>query len=118
MRRCQIHDDRDARGTCSCSEIVKALRALTLSRVPPSSAIDRRRLHTGAQALVATEKLPETIAEIRAQLEVVHDGIAALQSLDDLGSEANARAESDQRELWKRYEAHKSKLKQLEGKES
>jgi len=31
MMRCQIHDARDSRGTCSCSEIVKVLRANTLS---------------------------------------------------------------------------------------
>jgi len=115
--RCQIHDDHDARGTCSCSEIVKVLRALTLSKAPPST-VDQRRLRTGAHALVATAQVPETIVEIRAQLEVVHAGIAALQSLDDLGPEANARAQSDERELWKRYEALTSRLAQLEGKKS
>jgi hypothetical protein len=80
------------------------------------SAIDQRRLRDGAAALEASGKPAETIDEIRRQISSVHDGIAALQSLDDLGAEANERADRDQQELWKRMKVLEARLKQLEGK--
>ena len=80
------------------------------------SAIDYRRLQTGATALVVSDRMGETIDFVRAQLEAVGVGIAALQSLDDLGPEANERAERDERELWKRMKALEQRLKDLEGK--
>ncbi len=80
------------------------------------STIDQRRLRDGARALEVSSREPETADEIRAQLEMVRDGIAALQSLDDLGEEANVRATRDQQELWKRYHALEQKLKDLEEK--
>lgn len=82
------------------------------------SAIDQRRLRDGARALDVSAQEATTIEEVRAQLAVVHDGLAALQSLDDLGPEANARAFADERELWKRYESLSARLRQLEGKET
>lgn len=82
------------------------------------SAIDQRRLRDGARALDVTAQEASSIDEVRAQLSVVHDGLAALQSLDDLGPEANAKAHRDEQELWKRYEALSSRLRQLEGKET
>lgn len=82
------------------------------------STIDQRRLHDGARALAVSAKEAVTVDEVRAQLAVVHDGLAALQSLDDLGPEANARAFADERKLWKRYETLSSRLRQLEGKET
>lgn len=81
------------------------------------SAIDQRRLRDGAHALDVSSRVPVTIDEARSQLEIVHAGLAALQSLDDLGEEANARAECDQQVLWKRYEELKKHLRRLEGKE-
>lgn len=72
------------------------------------SIIDQRRLRDGAHALEVSGREPETTDEIRSQLEVVGAGIAALQSLDDLGAEANARAYCDEQVLWKRYEALKT----------
>ena len=80
------------------------------------SPIDQRRLRDGALALEVSTREPKTADEIRRQLEIVGDGIAALQSLDDLGPEANARAERDQQMLWKSYDALKKLLGQLEGK--
>jgi ABC-type phosphate transport system auxiliary subunit len=80
------------------------------------SAIDQRRLRDGSTALVVSDRMGETIDLVRAQLEAVGVGIAALQSLDDLGSEANERAERDQQELWKRMKALEQRLKDLEGK--
>ena len=80
------------------------------------SAIDQRRLRDGATALEVSARQPETIDEVRQQISTVHDGIAALQSLDDLGPEANERAERDQQELWKRMKVLERRLKDLEGK--
>ena len=80
------------------------------------SAIDQRRLCDGANALEVSSRPAETIAEVRSQMEVVGSGIAALQSLDDLGPEANVRASRDEHELWKRMKVLKQRLKDLEGK--
>ena len=60
--------------------------------------------------------MAETIDVARAQLEAVVAGIAALQSLDDLGPEANERASRDEQELWKRMKVLEQRLKVLEGK--
>jgi hypothetical protein len=80
------------------------------------STIDQRRLRDAAHALEVSSRAPETVAEIRALLEAIHDGIAALQSLDDLGEEANVRATRDQQELWRRYHVLEQQLKDLEAK--
>jgi hypothetical protein len=84
-----------------------------MPRVP--SVIDQRRLRNGAAALDVSSQPAETIDDLRGQIEVVHDGIAALQSLDDLGAEANARAYLDEQELWKRMKVLEERLKQIEG---
>ena len=60
--------------------------------------------------------MPERIDEVIRQREIVCAGIAALQSLDDLGEEANERAERDYQELWKRMLVLDVRLKDLEGK--
>ena len=67
--------------------------------------------------LAALRTPPETATEVRAQLGIVGEGIAALWSLDDLGVEANAQAERDQQELWKRHAVLVKLLKDLEAKE-
>jgi len=82
----------------------------------PPSMIDQRRLRDGAKALEVSAREPATADDVESQLEVVSAGIAALQSLDDLGEEANARAERDQQELWKRYDILKKRREQLQGK--
>ena len=82
----------------------------------PPSPVDQRRLRDGASALEVSSRKPTTVDEVEQQLEVVSAGLAALQSLDDLGEEANARAERDQQELWRRYDALKRQRTQLEGK--
>ena len=81
------------------------------------SVIDLRRLRSGETALVVSDRMGETIDLVRAQLEAVGVGIAALQSLDDLGAEANDRACRDEQELWKRMKALEKRLKELEGKQ-
>lgn len=78
------------------------------------SAIDCRRLRDGARALEVSRRPADSIDEVRKQLALVGDGIAALQSLDDLGPEANERAAQDEQELWKRLHALTQQLKDLE----
>jgi len=80
------------------------------------SAVDQRRLRDGASALEASAHMPQTIDETKRQIERVYSGIAALQSLDDLGPEANERAQRDEQELWKRMKALEKRLVELEGK--
>jgi hypothetical protein len=79
------------------------------------SAIDERRLADGARALEVSAEPKATADEILVQLGVVHVGIAARQSLDDLGPEANAKAHADEQELWKRMKKLTDRLTQLEG---
>jgi hypothetical protein len=74
------------------------------------SAIDQRRLQDGERAITSTEQLPGTLDEVKQQLAYVGDAIAALQSLDDLGPEANERASRDQQILWQRYNALEQRL--------
>lgn len=88
--------------------------ALPLEKAPVGSRVDQRRLRDGALALAVSSTLPETATEVRAQLGIVGEGIAALQSLDDMGEEANAQAERDQQELWRRHAALVQRLKDLE----
>jgi len=71
------------------------------------SAIDERRLRDGASAMRSPQNYDDMsideLEELRVQLR---DGVAAMQSLDDLGSpEANATAMRDMDELFKRYDA-------------
>jgi hypothetical protein len=73
------------------------------------SPIDRRRLDDGQHALTLPD--PQTDDEARAQLEIIHASMCALQSLDDLGEEGNLRAQNTLQELETRYEAIKASLK-------
>ncbi len=84
----------------------------------PPSKIDQRRLRDGANALEVSAREPHTLDEVKAQLKIVHAGIAAMQSLDDLGEEANARAHRDEQQLWKRLRVLEERQKALEGKEA
>jgi hypothetical protein len=74
------------------------------------TAIDQRRLRDGAAALAASVEPAGTIDGLAQQIETVSAGIAAMQSLDDLGPEANVRAHRDEQELWRR-------LKMLEARQ-
>lgn len=66
------------------------------------SRIDQRRLNDGASAGALSE--PQTLAEAKAKLERLGDAVAAMQSLDDLGSpEANKAAMADADALMRRY---------------
>lgn len=66
------------------------------------SVVDKRRLEKGAAALALPE--PTTEQELEDTIGVLHDAIAALQSLDDLGSDqANQQAWDDQLLLYRKY---------------
>lgn len=54
------------------------------------SALDQRRLRDGELALCM--QTPKTVEETRQQIGAFGDAIAGLQSLDDLGVDANAYA--------------------------
>lgn len=110
-------DDDKAKAKTMLREVERALErgpSGSLSRVP--SAVDQRRLCDGRNALEVSSREAETIADVRSHLGVVDAGIAALQSLDDLGPEANELASRDEQELWKRMKALEQRLKDLEGK--
>lgn len=77
------------------------------------TAIDQRRLRNGAEAAA----LPEVSAleQKKRQLWHLHDGVCALQSLNDLGSpEENQRAWDDMCALQKRYDKLKDEIAEME----
>lgn len=90
-----------------------------LYRIFRRDPVTRRRLADGERALVLAAgvgKFAETATrvEIEQQLEVIDDGIRALQSLDDLGSEeANRRAWADMLELQERHAWLKAKADRM-----
>lgn len=78
----------------------------------PISLVDRRRLQDGARALALPEAKTET--EIREHLEIIHDGLVALQSTDDLGDELNIKVQEDMDTLQERYRDLRRRLKHLD----
>jgi hypothetical protein len=73
-------------------------------------------LADGANALGLGTDLPKDLPGLLTLRDELHDGIAALQSLDDLGSEEdNNRAWNDMLELEKRYDRVAARIKELEG---
>jgi len=81
------------------------------------SAVDKRRLKDGQEALELGPGLPTDLGELQTLRDQLHDGIAALQSTDDLGSEAENQAVwNDMLELQKRYDRVVKKIKKLEKK--
>jgi hypothetical protein len=74
---------------------------------------DQRRLRDGAAALAASVEPAATLGELARQIETVSAGIAAMQSLDDLGPEANAQAQRDEQELWRRLKILEARQAEL-----
>jgi len=75
--------------------------------------VDQRRLNDGAAAMALGKA--NTEAEIKSQIEQLHDAIAAMQSLDDLGSpEANDAAMKDHDALLNKLESLERKLKKVQ----
>ena len=75
----------------------------------PITARDQDRIAEGDLACALSD--PQTPHQIRIQLPIIRDAIAALQSLDDLGEEGNRRAEESLHTLEKRYEVLQERLK-------
>ncbi len=73
--------------------------------------LDERRLRDADTALALPE--PGTRVEIEAQLGIIHDGICAIQSTDDLGPEMNALVENKERVLQEKYKRLGSLLKEM-----
>jgi hypothetical protein len=84
------------------------MSSLEIARRSRVTDRDRRRIADGDRALALPD--PQSDDEIRAQLEILHDGICALQSLDDLGEEGNRRAHENLCELEKRYWERRARL--------
>jgi len=105
----------DGPGVCDPEKIARMaaeLRVLRVRRGDPQQ-ITRRRLAAGARALALPS--PTTRAEIAEQLNIIYDGMLALQSLDDLGNkEANDKAMRDIDTLQGQYDYLKTKLKATE----
>jgi hypothetical protein len=76
---------------------------------PAATQRDQRRIADGNRALALPD--PQSPDEIRDQLTIIHDGMLSLQSLDDLGEEGNRAAHENLRELERRYEALKARLR-------
>jgi hypothetical protein len=77
--------------------------------------IDQRRLRDGATALAASSgEPPRTRAEAEERRRQIHEAIAAMQSLDDLGEEGNRQAMQDLDELIRRYDALGAQIKELD----
>jgi len=72
------------------------------------SALTRRRIQDGERAINLGE--PTTKEEIKAQIQIISDGIRAIQSTDDLGPEMNKKLYEDENKLWKKLD----RLRELE----
>jgi hypothetical protein len=100
-----------------CFDLVDELRSrdagFSLVQAPDLSlptARDRERLAIAARVLLLGE--PETLEEVRLQLDDLHDAICALQSTDNLGSlAANQKASVDMFHLQEKYERLKKRLR-------
>jgi hypothetical protein len=78
------------------------------------SSVTTRRLGDGERALKRPFPTTDNKNELRAYRDEIHAGIAALQSLDNLGSEqANQAAWDDMLELQKRYSQVVEKINEL-----
>jgi hypothetical protein len=87
---------------------------LTMRSTP--STVAQRRLRDGAAALAASVEPASTLDELASQIETVSAGIAAMQSLDDLGPEANAQSYRDEQELWQRLKKLQARQAELAAK--
>lgn len=80
------------------------------------SAITKRRLADGERARTLYDN-PQTEEEVTEQLAIIHDGIVALQSLDDLGTEEeNQAAWNDMLRLQARHEALVRRLDEIQNR--
>lgn len=80
------------------------------------SAVDRRRLDDGARALAAVEPALDDTLAWRRYVEELQSAVAAMQSLDDLGPDANKKAWNDLLALQEKWKKAERKLAELRGK--
>lgn len=73
------------------------------------SPVTRRRLDDGKRAIELS--LPKSKAEATNYVSKVRSAIAALQSLDDLGSALNKKVMRDMDELFRRLKSAEKKFK-------
>lgn len=79
-----------------------------------TNPIDQRRLRDGAAAEAIGE--PDTIETLEKAIEQAWDGVAAMQSLDDLGSpEANNEAMAQGDRLIQQARRYEARLAALRG---
>ncbi len=95
------------------NELGVKLAAAVEEERPGISAVDRRRLDDGARALAATEPPETDLGAWRDYVEQLAAAVAAMQSLDDLGAEANQKAWSDQLTLQEKWKDAERKLTAL-----
>ena len=75
-------------------DVAKSMKAILENFDPVDfPPVVLRRLEDGRKAMALPE--PKTQKKIAEQIPVIEDGIRALQSLDDLGKEANKKACND-----------------------
>lgn len=72
--------------------------------------LDQRRLADGKRTLELPD--PISVAELEHQIEQIGNAVRALQSLDDLGPEANTRAWQYLQELTKRASGLRLRLEE------
>jgi len=78
------------------------------------SAVTKRRLNDGARAIALDIETSDDLDALKSYKSELHDGIAALQSLDDLGSEdANNAAWNDMLELQRRHGIVEKRIKKI-----
>ena len=75
-----------------------------------SDELSHRTSPTDGQTAADLPDNPTSEADIRNQLQVVRDGLAALQSTDDLGPERNRRVYEQEQALWAKYEKLQEQL--------
>ena len=76
----------------------------SLKTKPSITPLDQRRLRDADAALALPELTASaTKEELTEQFEIVRTGIAALQSLDDLGAEMNKEIEDKGWTLWEKF---------------
>ena len=68
------------------NELGAKLAAVVEEKRPGISSVDRRRLDDGARALAAIEPPQTDVGALRDYVEQLAAAVAAMQSLDDLGS--------------------------------
>ncbi len=95
------------------NELGAKLAAAVEEEHPDITSVDRRRLDDGARALAATEPPQYDLGAWCDYVEQLAAAVAAMQSLDDLGTEANQKAWSELLALQEKWKTAERKLTAL-----